>query len=736
MITRRETLRLPGALAVAAAAPARAAPAEPGPYRWRNAVVGAGGFAPGIVFSPVAAGLAYLRTDMGGAYRWEDADNRWTPLQDSMADGNMFGVESVALDPINPDLVYLAAGMYRREPAAILQSNDRGRSWRIIPVPFRMGGNEDGRGLGERLAVDPHRPSTLFFGSRHDGLQRSRDRGETWAKVVGFPWPGLGPATQPRGGTHAGISFVVFDRRRGSRRAWAGVADPGGPGLVRSENGGETWAATPDGPTGLLPVKAAVDGEGGLVVTWANGIGPNGITRGAVWRLDPANRWTDITPDRRPDAPEGGYMGVAVDRTRPGHLLVTSINRWKPGDTVWRSTDNGRTWEDLSIRSTRDVSASPFLKQSESQVEFGHWTAGLALDPFNGRRASYTTGATVYVTDDVTAPGPIRWRPWVRGVEQTAIISLASPGAGAPLVSGFGDIAGFVHDDLAVSPPRMHLHPHLTNTNNLDWAGLRPEVMVRSGNRHANQPVDATLAWSGDGGRSWTPVRAVLPGRGRQDGHGDAHIVTGADGRTFVVATPTPLTSHDRGATWATAQGLPERGRPVADKADPRRFYALDFDRGLFLRSADDAHRFAPVRTGGLPADLAPARPRNRETPFPLVAEPGRTGALWLKLGPDLYRSTDGGDNWTRLGQEVRADLFTIGRGAPGATVPALYVAGERRGARGLFRSIDGGLGWTRIDDDQHRWGHRYRVIEGDPKRFGRLYLGTDGRGVIYGDPA
>ena len=46
-------------------------------YRWQNVVVGAGGFAPGIVFSPAAPGIAYLRTDMGGAYRWEDRAGRW-----------------------------------------------------------------------------------------------------------------------------------------------------------------------------------------------------------------------------------------------------------------------------------------------------------------------------------------------------------------------------------------------------------------------------------------------------------------------------------------------------------------------------------------------------------------------------------------------------------------------------------------------------------------------------------
>jgi xyloglucan-specific exo-beta-1,4-glucanase len=30
----------------------------------------------------------------------------------------------------------------------------------------------------------------------------------------------------------------------------------------------------------------------------------------------------------------------------------------------------------------------------------------------------------------------------------------------------------------------------------------------------------------------------------------------------------------------------------------------------------------------------------------------------------------------------------------------------------------------------------RFRVIAGDPRVFGRVYVGTDGRGVFYGEPA
>ncbi|HEX8668702.1 MAG TPA: hypothetical protein VF727_10065, partial [Allosphingosinicella sp.] len=237
------------ALAGAGAAEERVASA---PYSWQNVTVGAGGFAPNIVFSRAEKGLGYIRTDMGGAYRWDARQERWTPLQDGNAVSSYMGVESVAPDPLNPDIVYLAAGMGYWGEAAILRSQDRGDTWETVPVPFKMGGNENGRGLGERLAIDPNRTSTLYFGSRHDGLQRSDDSGRTWRKVGTFPHKGLG-APAGRRETHAGISFVLFDPRSGRPGAgsgiiYAAVADPADPstGPPTAAGPGRRCPAGPD----------------------------------------------------------------------------------------------------------------------------------------------------------------------------------------------------------------------------------------------------------------------------------------------------------------------------------------------------------------------------------------------------------------------------------------------------------------------------------------------------------
>jgi hypothetical protein len=67
--------------------------------------------------------------------------------------------------------------------------------------------------------------------------------------------------------------------------------------------------------------------------------------------------------------------------------------------------------------------------------------------------------------------------------------------------------------------------------------------------------------------------------------------------------------------------------------------------------------------------------------------------------------------------------------------VASLLVARGSNNVIGIFRSTNAGKSWTRINDDHHPWGSIGTVV-GDPRVFGRVYLGTNGRGIIYGDPA
>ncbi|MBZ3904130.1 beta propeller repeat protein [Streptomyces griseiscabiei] len=695
-------------------------------YRWRNAVIGGTGFVTGVLFHPARPGLAYARTDIGGAYRWDDRKARWTPLTDHLGwdDWNLLGVEAIALDPAHPNRLYLALGTYAQSWAgdgAILRSEDRGTTWTRTDLTVKLGANEDGRGAGERLLVDPRDSDTLWLGTRHDGLLRSTDRGATWAAATGFP------ATPTASGQ--GVTLLVA----AGRTLYAGWGDADGTSanLFRTKDG-TTWEAVPGGPTGVsakVPIRAAYDRHSReLYVTYANAPGPNGQSDGSVHKLRTTDgRWTDVTPVK-PGGTTGdgsadtfGYGGVDVDARRPGTVVVSTNNRWADVDTVYRSTNGGRSWTSLKDSAVFDVSETPYLTWGADKPKFGWWIQALALDPFDSKHLVYGTGATLYGTRDLK-----RWAPQIRGLEETSVRQLISPPVGeAHLISGLGDIGTMYHERLTASPSRgMASNPVFGSATGLAQAAAKPSYVVRTGwGDHGNG------AYSHDGGRTWAPFTAQ-PDIAR-DAPGP--IAAAADGSallwSFVHWDGTKYPAHrsaDNGATWTEIPSFPKGATPVADPADPTRFYAYDTDTGTLYASTDSGRSFT-ARASGLPSG---------DSQFKLVAAPGRSGDLWLSVkGNGLYRSTDGGVTFAKLDSCRSSYTLGFGKAAPGAGYPAVYQVGSTETITAVYRSDDGAKTWTRVNDDAHQWGWTGEVIVGDPRVYGRVYLATNGRGIQYGEP-
>jgi hypothetical protein len=80
----------------------------------------------------------------------------------------------------------------------------------------------------------------------------------------------------------------------------------------------------------------------------------------------------------------------------------------------------------------------------------------------------------------------------------------------------------------------------------------------------------------------------------------------------------------------------------------------------------------------------------------------------------------------------VRALAF--GKPKRDGDYPTLFAIGQRGNLTAIWRSDDIGTRWVRINDPDHEYGRRFRVISGDPRVFGRVYVGTDGRGLLYGE--
>ncbi|PWD50166.1 xyloglucanase [Serinibacter arcticus] len=760
------------AAATLASLPAAAAPADPPPedpgYAWSNATIHGGGYVPAIVFNPTEPGLAYARTDIGGAYRFDAGQDRWVPMLDHVGweDWGHSGVLSLATDPVETNRVYVAVGGYTTDShpfnGAIKRSADHGRTWETTDLPFKIGGNMPGRGIGERLQIDPNDTSTLYYGAEQGaGLWRSTDHGATWAKVEQFPNVGTfvpNPDSEWEfERSNLGVLWTAFvassgTPRQGSSTLLTAVADTENM-LYRSDDAGATWTPVEGAPTGYLPHQFAVDESNSyLYVTLSDGAGPYDGSDGGVWRYSiDTGEWLDISPTFSPLGNSFGYSGLSLDRNDPDTLVVATQIQWWPDNLLYRTTDGGQTWDpiwdytgpDGSIltRYTQDISASPWITfgadpapptaWNEPSPKLGWMMTSFAIDPFDPDHAMYGTGATIYRTNNLTdwsPESPVEWRIGAQGIEETAIQDIVTPPIdGVELVSAMYDLGGFVHTDLDVSPEILR-EPYFGNATAVDYAELEPSVIVRAGKDDAYVAVGI----SRDGGATWAASSELPEGTATEPGT----VAVAADGTALVWSpegSTVPQVSSDDGATWTPIETLPSAARVAADRVDPDVFHAAA--AGEFFTSRDGGRTFAPSPFDGLPP-VGNLR---------LAAVPGHADHVWIAGGTDgddagpedpygLWRSTDGGATFENVSSLGAADTIGFGANAPGfADYPALYSSAEVDGVRGIYRSLDEGETWQRINDDENQWAWTGAEITGDLREFGRVLVATNGRGIVVG---
>ncbi|UCH13952.1 MAG: T9SS type A sorting domain-containing protein [Bacteroidales bacterium] len=686
-------------------------------YRWKSVQIRGGGFVTGIIYGTAEEGLLYARTDVGGAYRWNTSDSTWIPITDHLSknESNYTGVLSIATDPSDPDRVYLATGLYTPwwgGTAAILVSTDRGDNWIQTNLSIKLGGNEDGRSAGERLSVDPNLGSILYLGSSKDGLWKSIDYGTSWDKVDAFP------VSETPGG--AGISFVLFDKSSGSegnatQTIYAGILQTGN-NLYKTEDGGTSWEPVSGGPSTLMPHHAAFELDSILYITFCDGPGPNGINSGEVWKYyTNGKQWTDITPPTG----QGGFAGISADAQNPGTLLVSTMDRWWPGDEIYRSTDAGQTWKALLETSSWDYSTAPWAGYSNP-----HWIGDIDIDPFNPGNAWFITGYGLWAAHNVTdadQDNPVSWMFLNAGLEETVPLGIISPPSGAHLISVIGDIDGFRHDNLDESPATGRFVPHYGTNRSIDFAENKPGFMTRthdnSGGRYG--------AYSTDGGTTWTAFGSAPSGA-----NAAGNIAVSANGNTLVWC-PGGSSVHyssDNGLNWQASAGAGPNLKPVSDRVNALKFYIYDALNGRLLISMDRGESFT-VNNSGLPGV-----PDWQSGDASIRTVYGKEGHIWLAVPGGLYRSVNSGADFEKISSVEDGGRVGFGRSLAGNSYPAIYLSGKVNGVTGFFRSDNEGESWIRINTDRQQFGW-INVVAGDPRVYGRMYVATGGRGILYGEP-
>jgi photosystem II stability/assembly factor-like uncharacterized protein len=159
---------------------------------------------------------------------------RITPAGVEMSAENHVFCQGMAIDPSNPDTLYLCICAYDVAKGGLYKSTDRGRTWRRIgqldePIHIVV----DPADSKHLYCVDGVRGQTL-------GFWESRDGGESWQMPDGFVEATKDPigtrdlyhiAVDPTDFSHIVVTF---------HSPWRDTANAG---ILESKDGGKTWTA-------------------------------------------------------------------------------------------------------------------------------------------------------------------------------------------------------------------------------------------------------------------------------------------------------------------------------------------------------------------------------------------------------------------------------------------------------------------------------------------------------------
>jgi hypothetical protein len=372
-----------------------------------------------------------------------------------------------------------------------------------------------------------------------------------------------------------------------------------------------------------------------------------------------------------------------------------------------------------------------------------HWAGDFTFNPFNTQEAWVVSGNGIFHAENLGDAMPI-WKLESKGIEETVPLDVVSV-PGGPLVTAIGDYDGAVYTDITKSSP-LH-NPQIGTTHSLGYAPLTG-AFLRAG--HVTDYSTGTgiesdvMYYSDDTAAAWTALPTPKGTHGL--------VVLSADGAVLLHRpdnSGTVYRSDDMGATWTTVTGLDgqsQYARIVCDSVNANVFYLLD-QQGKLKKSADKGVSFTEV--GSLQDDAAGLWQSSSGL---IRTVPGREGHIWAPLDQaqswasngkfstnGLAFSDDGGGTWTRFPSVYSAHAVGIGKAADGADYETLFiwgVAGGDTNPLGVYYSIDKGTTWERMNDDNHQFGGPGNggLVQGDMNVFGRVYMSSAGRGLVYGN--
>lgn len=743
--------------------------------KWGTLKIGGAGFVSGIVTGQKEM---YLRTDVGGAYKYNYETNQWDQLFGFLteADRGLLSVKGIAIDPTNDDIAYFLCGCayFSDARTVIFKTTDGGKTFTEADVTehIQVHGNGDGRECIEPIAIDPDNTDTIYAGgdvtAGKSALIKSTDGGKTWNPVMGYDALGLFPGElkfpmwtdhMVRGSEPSkeynqqnGIGCILIE----DGKVYVGTSVTGKANIhVANVKDDKFTELSADLPNANYPCSITSDHNGNIFFTYIAGLAFSGSAGGAYKYNTSTGKVTDISPC-------GNAIGmIEADENDPDKLLARTCGVWSDqwyekewtdtsiawGDHFFRSTDGGATWTNITPGQGETIygEGDPYKKFVSLPMStngydwiYGkacHWGSGILLDPRDPDRILLTSGNGVFACDNVWDEKDIQFYFQPDGVEEVVSLDFVSVPGGAAY-SAIGDYDGFIHTDVTSTPQQYT--PNIGSTSAIAYCPSDTKVLARVGENEAKG------YYSLDSGKTWTELKVP-------NGGGKLAITQLDDGTyRFIKASKDNASiqyTDDFGATWSSSTGLEgtKTTYPLVDLNNPAVVYGSGIKYNDYW--ASDTNKKEPTLDDAqynfyISTDYGATFKKTTVCKYDMCDHTGDLAYISedkvaMAVGWNgLYIISDNGSNIEQT------DVFyakTIGYGAPekegGPNTLFIYGRPQESDPEGIYRSTDEGKSWVLINTD-HIYGGtgNGNYIVGDMNEFGKLYMSTVGCGIVYGE--
>ncbi len=760
---------------------------------WDTLRMGGAGFVSGIVTGEKEM---YLRTDVGGAYRYDYDQQRWVQLFGFINedDRGLLSCKGIAIDPTDDMTAYFLCGCayFSDAKTVIFKTTDGGKTFTSVDVTdqIQVHGNGDGRECIEPIAVDPDNTDTIYAGGDVTGgksaLIKSTDGGKTWKPVEGYDALGLfsGELKYPMWTDHMvrgtepaklyneqnGIGCIHIE----GGKVYVGTSVKGEPNIHVASVKDDKFEAVKALPNENYPLSITSDHNGNLFFTYIGGLAFAGASGGAYKYNIASGKVEKLSVS------DNSIGMIEVDKKDPNKMFARTCGMWSDqwcgtewvqddpttpenegtiawGDHFFRSFDGGKTWEDITPGAGEtDYSTGTGVKIFKSlpldtngyDWIYGkacHWGSGILIDPRDpeGDRILLTSGNGVFACDNAWAEKDIQFYFQPDGVEECVSLDFVSTADGLDL-SAIGDYDGFVHEDANTIPQQYK--PNMGSTSAITVCPQNTDVWARTAEGDANN--NGSGFYTLDRGKTWKAFKPACTG-------GKLAITELSGGKYRVINTSSKGAasySDDWGATWKKCDGIQATKGvyPLVDPEDASIVYAVGAQYNEYWSSDmskkeptyDEAHYSIFISE-----DYGATFKETRICPYnwELTWKFENTGDLaYISKGKvamaganhGVYIISDKGATVTQLDTVKYAKC--IGYGAPEKTggPNTLFIYGQptEKDPEGVYRSTDEGKTWVCINT-AHLYGGtgNGNYLVGDMNEFGKVYMSTVGCGIVYG---